>query len=746
MAKSTGTGRLGVGGAVKKVWRHLRNGDALLVNRQPTLHKPGIMAHYARVLKNERVIRMHYANCNTYNADYDGDEMNLHMLQNELGRAEAYHIAGTDHQYVVPTNGKPLRGLIQDHVVMGVLLTCRDTFLSRGDTMQLLYLAGVQLARKAAFQMVPPAILKPAALWTGKQVITMLLLHLHPDAKHLNMHSGTKTAADMWAQRQVRRGEEDKLEPIGKEEGGVVVRNGELLLGVLDKASFGATEFGLVHSVHELLGGAPTGQLLTQLGKLFTGYNQMHGFTCGIGDLLITPAANKARAAMIARGEPAGMKAALKFGGLAGGDAMQLREALRARIALQGHDGPAAAELDSVMKSALMPLTSECVGQTLPAGQQKTFPDNQFALMTGTGAKGGGVNFSQISVMLGQQELEGRRVPLSPSGCTAPCFAPFELTARAGGYITDRFLTGVRPPEFYFHCMAGREGLVDTAVKTSRSGYLQRCLIKHLEPLVVGYDHTTRSSVDGSIVQFVCGEDGLDPCQVQFLKEPSFFAMNTAAFLRKWHVDKKHKRLDPKKAHETHAAWQATAEADRPVRLAEQTPSSQLGATSEAFAKKVDRFLDEPCDYFSGRPKLPPKQWRELMWRKYHAALQQPGEAVGLLAAQSVGEPSTQMTLNTFHHAGRGEANVTLGIPRMREIIMVASQHPSTPLMTLPMRATHATEAAATQLATQLAQIRLSDMLKKVEVEERCRPTHPGGTQLVRRVRITTYHLLLRGK
>lgn len=75
--------------------------------------------------------------------------------------------------------------------------------------------------------------------------------------------------------------------------------------------------------------------------------------------------------------------------------------------------------------------------------------------------------------MLGQQELEGRRVPLSPSGCTAPCFAPFELTARAGGYITDRFLTGVRPPEFYFHCMAGREGLVDTAVKTSRSGYLQ---------------------------------------------------------------------------------------------------------------------------------------------------------------------------------------------------------------------------------------------------------------------------------
>ena len=109
--------------------------------------------------------------------------------------------------------------------------------------------------------------------------------------------------------------------------------------------------------------------------------------------------------------------------------------------------------------------------------------------------------------MLGQQELEGRRVPLSPSPPTAPCFAPFDLSARAGGYITDRFLTGVRPPEFYFHCMAGREGLIDTAVKTSRSGYLQRCLIKHLEALTVGYDHTVRAS-DGSVVQFLYGEDG----------------------------------------------------------------------------------------------------------------------------------------------------------------------------------------------------------------------------------------------
>lgn len=117
IAASAGSGRSNVAPACKKVWRHLISGDVLLVNRQPTLHKPGIMAHVARVLKSEKVIRMHYANCNTYNADFDGDEMNLHLCQSHLARAEAYHIAATDHQYIAPTNGKPLRGLIQDHVV-----------------------------------------------------------------------------------------------------------------------------------------------------------------------------------------------------------------------------------------------------------------------------------------------------------------------------------------------------------------------------------------------------------------------------------------------------------------------------------------------------------------------------------------------------------------------------------------------------------------------------------------------------
>ncbi len=128
-------------------------------------------------------------------------------------------------------------------------------------------------------------------------------------------------------------------------------------------------------------------------------------------------------------------------------------------------------QLEGVYKEALNSSSSQTI-QTSLAGLMKPFPANNFSAMTRSGAKGSKVNHSQVSALLGQQELEGRRVPVMPNGKTLPSFLPFDPNPRASGYICDRFLSGLRPQEFYFHCMAGREGLIDTAVKTSRSGYL----------------------------------------------------------------------------------------------------------------------------------------------------------------------------------------------------------------------------------------------------------------------------------
>lgn len=159
-----------------KVMRHLLDGDILIVNRQPTLHKPGMMAHKAKIIvSNDKCIRMHYANCAAYNADFDGDEINLHFVQNEIARSELYNIAITDNQYIVPTSGAPIRGLIQDHVASAVLLTKKDTFLTKDEFCEFLYGCIFHKMQHKKIMLIQPCILKPKPLWSGKQLVQMLM-------------------------------------------------------------------------------------------------------------------------------------------------------------------------------------------------------------------------------------------------------------------------------------------------------------------------------------------------------------------------------------------------------------------------------------------------------------------------------------------------------------------------------------------------------------------------------------------
>lgn len=169
----------------KVVYRHLQSGDVLLFNRQPTLHKASLMSHIARVLPREQTIRMHYANCKSYNADFDGDEMNLHFLQSHLARAEGYYISLNDRQFINTTNGNPLRELIQDSIISAVFLTHKEKFLEKEVFQELIYAATWNMFEKNnkngstnkpyKLFMVPPAIQKPRQLWTGKQLITNII-------------------------------------------------------------------------------------------------------------------------------------------------------------------------------------------------------------------------------------------------------------------------------------------------------------------------------------------------------------------------------------------------------------------------------------------------------------------------------------------------------------------------------------------------------------------------------------------
>ncbi|XP_059201503.1 DNA-directed RNA polymerase I subunit RPA1 [Centropristis striata] len=761
---------------MKIVNRHIKNGDALLLNRQPTLHRPSIQAHCARILPGEKVLRLHYANCKAYNADFDGDEMNAHFPQSELGRAEAYTLVSTDQQYLVPKDGKPLAGLIQDHMVSGTRMTIRGCFFTKVQYTELVYRGLTD--KPGRLKLLPPAILKPQQLWTGKQVVSTLLLNVIPEkAVPLNLVGKSKIPSKAWIQVPPRSAPGYKPESMCESQ--VVIRQGELLVGVLDKAHYGSSAYGLVHCCYELYGGQTSGKLLSCLARLFTAYLQLYkGFTLGVEDILVKPGANRKRKKIIQESLKIGTKALQAAFNLPP-NVDQAEARGRWQDAHLEPDQKDFSMADHKFKEVANQVNNDINKVCMPVGLHTSFPDNNLQLMVQSGAKGSTVNTMQISCLLGQIELEGRRPPLMPSGKSLPCYQPYDPAPGAGGFVSGRFLTGIKPQEFFFHCMAGREGLVDTAVKTSRSGYLQRCVIKHLEGLVVQYDLTVRDS-DGSVVQFLYGEDGLDIPKTQFLQQRQFpfIEDNYEVIKRSQGLDQVLARLDPHTAEKHFASiqrwktkrevacprrgafllysqkklaklkqgadvestkaaklqlleqWQSLDESSRSKysRKSSRCPEPSLGvlrpdvcfgSVSETFHNITEKYLQD--EGRRSRDGLDDHSLRQLLHYKWQRSLCDPGEAVGLLAAQSIGEPSTQMTLNTFHFAGRGEMNVTLGIPRLREILMVASSNIKTPMMSVPVLNTKKALKRAKTLRKKLTRVCLAEVLQKVDVVETLR-------------------------
>ncbi|XP_076632809.1 RNA polymerase I subunit RpI1 [Colletes latitarsis] len=766
---------------IKIIHRHLQNGDVLLLNRQPTLHKPSIMAHKARILKEEKTLRLHYANCKAYNADFDGDEMNAHFPQNELARSEGYNIANVSKQYLVPKDGTPLSGLIQDHVISGVRLTTRGMFFSREDYMQLVYAALSTIQENII--LVPPSIIKPIPLWSGKQIISTVIINIIPlNQARINLTSSAKINVKEWQVTKARRWKcgTEFSDPKTMSEAEVIIRNGELLCGVLDKTHYGATPFGLIHCIFELYGGICSTKILSAFGKLFQSSLQRNGFTLGIEDILLLKKADIKRKEIISNCRKIGgdiQKSVLELPNDTSMDVVtaKMEESFWSNSKFR-------AQVDRKYKTALDIYTNDINKTCLPAGLLKKFPDNNLQLMVQSGAKGSTVNTMQISCLLGQIELEGKRPPLMISGKSLPSFLAYDPTPRAGGFIDGRFMTGIKPQEFFFHCMAGREGLIDTAVKTSRSGYLQRCLIKHLEGLVINYDSTVRDS-DGSLVQIYYGEDGLDIPSSRFLtkEQINFLIDNRNAIvneevvknlkedtdteqilkltkkIKKW-VNKngnalQKRRISPfmkfstedmniksskyikidKNSGRNKAAlslmrkWLRTTEEDRkfiyaqcvkcpdPV-MSKYRQDINFGVLSERLESLIDGYIANK----SRNSLIKKSNLRDLLSMKAMKSVCPPGEPIGLLAAQSIGEPSTQMTLNTFHFAGRGEMNVTLGIPRLREILMMASKNIKTPSMEIPFnKDINNITKRANKLRLKLTKCILSNVLNNVTINRK---------------------------
>lgn len=736
------------------VERHMDDDDIVLFNRQPSLHKMSIMAHRVKVFP-WRTFRFNECACAPYNADFDGDEMNLHLPQTEEAKAEAGELMQITHNLVSPRNGEPLVAATQDFLTGAYMLTQKDVFLTKAQFCRLVaYLSDA----REHIDLPPPAIFKPRRLWTGKQVITLLVRPNRNSKCFVNVESEERFYT--------------KDKHFCDQDGFVAFRKGELISGNLGKKTLGGdSKSGLFYALIRDFGAPEATRCMSRLAKLTSRFLGERGFSIGIDDVTPSPRMLNIKKVIL----EAGQKQA----------AEQITLYNTGRIKLKpGCD--ALQSLESEVNGILGKIRENCGKEAQSALNHRNAP----LCMAQCGSKGSLLNISQMIACLGQQSVGGSRIQNGFVNRTLPHFPVNSLTPEAKGFVANSFFSGLTATEFFFHTMGGREGLVDTAVKTAETGYMARRLMKALEDLSMQYDGTVRNS-EATIVQFSYGDDGLNPQlmekgdrpvdynrlvinvggeqnslrhpNTQLLPHPSRFlqqltparkeilglpasqtssgnelgypvhnisaeetllAQEVLAYVKETLASHVFQELLPqgaqflketwdffeKKAQEM-SALETFLHNDRGIstltddelsvkklkqRLRSMTPaekqtwfaSSQCAALTEASPEdtqslwtkefhEVNTLIRHHC-YHLTLSQLQLVLTHAL--HKYHLSQIQPGEAVGAVGAQSLSEPGTQMTLKTFHFAGVASMNVTLGVPRLKEIIN-ASNVISTPII-----------------------------------------------------------------
>ncbi|KAM9558342.1 DNA-directed RNA polymerase III subunit RPC1 isoform 1-T1 [Salvelinus alpinus] len=648
------------------VERHMIDGDIVLFNRQPSLHKLSIMAHIAKV-KPHRTFRFNECVCTPYNADFDGDEMNLHLPQTEEAKAEALVLMGTKANLVTPRNGEPLIAAIQDFLTGAYLLTLKDTFFDRSKACQIVASILVGVDEKIKIALPHPAILKPMTLWTGKQLFGLIL----KPSKDCPVKANLRTKGKQYS---------GKGEDLCSNDSFVVIQNSELMCGTMDKGTLGSgSKKNIFYILLRDWGQLEAANAMSRLARIAPTYLSNQGFSIGIGD--VTPGQGLLKA-----------KQNLLDEGYAKCD--EYIEALKTGK-LQQQPGCTAEETLEALILKELSVIRDHAGSACLRELDKT---NSPLIMALCGSKGSFINISQMIACVGQQAISGSRVPDGFENRSLPHFEKHSKLPAAKGFVADSFYSGLTPTEFFFHTMAGREGLVDTAVKTAETGYMQRRLVKSLEDLCSQYDLTVRSST-GDIIQFVYGGDGLDPAAMEGKDEPLEFN-RVLDNIRSVHTCSEQPALSKNELVLTAESIMKRSDfkccRDSFLEALTDTGSEKymeeikkfIKATSEKIKKTRDKYgindngTTEPRVLYQ-LDRITPSQLEKFLETcrdKYMRAQMEPGSAVGALCAQSIGEPGTQMTLKTFHFAGVASMNITLGVPRIKEIIN-ASKNISTPII-----------------------------------------------------------------
>lgn len=815
--RSTLAARLSVGDVVE---RHIINGDMIIFNRQPSLHRISMMAHRARVLP-YRTFRFNVCSCAPYNADFDGDEMNVHLVQTEEARAETAELMLSAKNIITAKNGEPIIACTQDFLTASYLVTSKECFFDRS---QFTEMVSHWLGPKTMFDLPYPALLRPTELWTGKQLFSLILRPSHSEKVYLNLQLKA-------------RGYSGSDEHWDKNEGFVSMLDSMLISGRLDKKVLGGgAKDGLFARLFALADGDYTARCMSRISFFTSRYLQDYGFSLGLSDVSPTETLEeeKQKAMKTCFAECDRLIQEAANGSLVPIPGMSLKESLEA-----------------MLNSELSLVRNTCGSIAVKTLNKHS---NVPLIMVNSGSKGSELNTAQMMACVGQQTVNGKRIVNAFDDRSLPHFHRFAEYPAARGFVASSFYSGLSPTEFFFHTMAGREGLVDTAVKTAETGYLYRRLSKALENVTVRYDFTVRNARN-EVVQFRYGEDGMDPwqmegsngaplnlslewldCRSAYARQqqsrqaptgqqsmrknqetspqvkleglheerfdqgssiPSSTALPFVESLdeQRWYVlsllpheivayvegalDGKESILEEadKWYRKEHA--ESTSLDSSPTRGRSLNPSCETVASKwlrrmrsrkgfcRSFKEAMKNFFEKkvkeqlrlrvlfqlPMNEYACRrtevkeevfdeehsaeyahrlsidvyiesllsellPLTPSMLFffLEHCAEKYGRKICEPGTPCGSIAAQSVGEPSTQMTLRTFHFAGVASMNITQGVPRLKELIN-ANANISTPVITVPVSISMHEDTSRTATSHLLS---ISPITRKKLEEEAC--------------------------
>ncbi len=450
------------------VERQLLDGDIVLFNRQPSLHRMSMMAHFVRILP-YKTFRFNLCDCTPYNADFDGDEMNLHVLQGQEARAEAKVLMQVQEHVLSPRYGGPIVGMIHDHITAAFLLTHKNPRFNRAQATYIL--------SKVHLPMPPPEGKgrDGEEYWTGKQLFSLTL------PSDLNVEFRANICGHQG--KDLKQHEEDDCY--------VQVEDGKLLRGTIDAKAIAAGKGVILDAIARNNGPSRTREFLDTMSRLAITAIGLKGLSTGIDDEDVPEEARRQifRALAEARTEVNNLVEKYRKGELEQMPGRSLEETLEVMVRK---------ELGKA-RDVAGDIAGKYLGLNNPA-----------VILARSGARGSMLNLTQMAGAVGQQSVRGERLLRGYYDRTLPHFARGDLGAQARGFVSSSYKVGLSPTEYFFHSMGGREGLVDTAVRTSRSGYMQRRLINALEDLRVEEDGTVRNTA-GVVIEYQYGEDGIDP-------------------------------------------------------------------------------------------------------------------------------------------------------------------------------------------------------------------------------------------